>query len=153
MLLKRKVLICLAAVTICLSGIALAKAVKQELVNEDGEIIGKANLNYAKGANKTECQVNGWDLDTETEYIVLLCVCDDDGEVTDCTEVGSFTTNKKGKGHLHASVEGDVSDWCVVFGVLDDSGYYVVPLGWWGTGWPSGGPYAPILPLPIPGVF
>jgi hypothetical protein len=100
-------------------------------VNEAGEEIGQAILNYAKGANKTECQVNCWDMESETEYTALVCECDDDGEVIDCVELGSFTTNKKGKGHLHASVEGDVSDWCVVFGVLDDSGDFLVPCGWW----------------------
>ena len=122
MLHKRRVLVCLAVATVCLAGIALAKAVKQELVNEDGEEIGQAILNYAKGANKTECQVNCWDMEPETEYTALVCECDDDGEIVDCIELGSFTTNKKGKGNLHASVEGDVSNWCVVLGTEGTDG-------------------------------
>ena len=113
---KRNVLICLTAVTLCSAIIALAKAVERELVDADGNQVGKAVLNYAKGADKTEIQVNCWDMEPETEYTALVCECDDDGEIVDCIELGSFTTNKKGKGNLHASVEGDVSNWCVVLG-------------------------------------
>ena len=115
----RNVLACLAAVALCLAAVALAKAVKQDLVDADGNQVGKANLNYAKGADKTECQVNCWDLEPETEYTVLLCEC----ENSECIELGSLATNKKGNGHLHASIDGDVSGWCVVVGVMDNDGY------------------------------
>ena len=129
MLLRRNVLTCLAAVTVCLAAIALGKAVRQELLNEDADVVGRTNLNYAKGANRTECQINCWDMESETEYSVLLCECHDDGAVTDCFEIGSLTTNKKGKGHLHASVEGDVSDRHVVIGIVGNDGA-VTPCGY-----------------------
>ena len=133
MLRTRNVLACLAAVALCLAAVVLAKAVQQELVDADGNQIGKANLNYAKGADKTECQVNCWDLEPETEYTVLLCECED-GEVADCIELGSFTTNKKGEGHLHARVDGDVANWCVVIGVVDGDGA-ITPCGWRNGDW------------------
>lgn len=117
MLCTRSIWICLTAVTLCLAGIALGKAVHLDLVDADGNTIGKANLNYAKGADKTECQMNCWDLEPETDCILLLCECDDDGSVADCIELGSFATNENGRGHLHARVDGDVSDWCVLIGV------------------------------------
>jgi hypothetical protein len=150
MLLKRKVFIFLAVVAVCLSGITLAKAVKQELVNEDIEVIGKAKLNYGKGANKTEIQVNCWDLDRETEYIGVLYEYDDE-EVTDRIELGRFTTNKKGRGHAHARVEEDVSDWCIVIGieVEGDDGTFVIPCGY-GTKMIGFEPVLPIEPFPGP---
>ena len=118
MLRKKRLWVCLTALTLCLGGVALGKALKHELLSEDGVVLGKAKLNYAKGAKKTECQVNCWDLEPKTEYIVLLCECYGD-EVSDCMELGTLTTNKKGKGHLHTHVEGDVWNWCVVVGVID----------------------------------
>ena len=138
MLRTRSLLICLTAVTLSLAGIALGKAVKQDLVNENGDVIGKANINYAKGENKTEVQANCWDMDPETDYTVFLCECNED-EITDCIELGSFTR-----------VEGDYPDWCVVVGTVSDDGV-VTPCGWWGInpGWPLG-PFDPFLPGPIP---
>lgn len=129
MLRKRNILICLAVVTFCLAGVAPGKAVKQQLLGEDDQVLGKAKLNYAKGANKTEIQLNCRGLEPETEYIVWLFEFDDDGEVTDWFELGRFTTNKKGKGKLHARVGGDKSDWCLVVGVIDSDGYVVPQFG------------------------
>ena len=159
MLRTRNVLICSAAVALCLVGIALAKAVHQELVEADGNTIGKASLNYAKGANKTEIQVDCWDLDPQTEYLLLLCECDG-GQVADCFELGSLTTNKQSKGHLHARVGGDYSDWCVVIGIAveGDDGTVVTPCGYdTRIGllpalpiMPIPGPTPPYLPVPGP---
>ena len=114
MLRRKRLLICIALVTVSLAGVALGKAVKQELVNEDGEVMGKAKLNYAKGADKTEIQINCRGLQPETDYFVWLCQCD--GDDVDCIELGSFTTNKKGRAKLHTRLDGDASDWCVVVG-------------------------------------
>ena len=116
MLRRRNMLIWLAAVTVSLAGMAQAKAVKQELLGEDEQVLGKAKLNYAKGANKTEIQLNCRSLEPETEYTVLLFEFDDEGEVAEWFELGSFTTNKKGKGKLHARVDGDVSERTIVIG-------------------------------------
>jgi len=125
----RNVLVCLTAITLCLAGIALGKAVKQDLMNEDGDVLGNAVLNYAKGADKTEIQVNCQGLEEGTDYTVLLCPCDAGGELDDCIVLGSFTTGKNGKGHLHAREEGDVSDGCVVVGIVVEGpgGPAVVP--------------------------
>jgi hypothetical protein len=116
---------CFDAVTAYADALANAEAPaevdkKQELVFADGQASGEAILTYAKGADKTEIQVNCRDLDPDTEYAVRLCECDDDGVVTTDVELGAFTTNKHGKGHLHARVGGDVSDWCVFVGMVDD---------------------------------
>ena len=155
---KRSILICLTGVTLCLAGAALGKAVKEELVcePEDGQVqvLGKAKLNYARGADKTEIQVNCRGLEAETEHLVLLCECGE-GEVTDCIELGSFTTNKKGKGKLHARVQGDKSDWCVVVGVVEgdtvlpcaggpDAGDLMEGVARWWLEWPSHEP--PCIP-------
>lgn len=155
----RNVPVCLAAVTLCLAGIVLAKAVHQDLVDADENPVGQASLNYAKGAGKTEIQVNCWDLDPETEYIVLLCECDG-GQVTDCFELGRLTTNQQGKGRLHARVGGDCSDWCVVVGIAveGDDGTVVTPCGYdTRMGFvpalpimPVPGPIPPYLPVPGP---
>ena len=150
---RRGLLLCLAVVM--LSSIALGKAVKQELLGEDDQVLGKAKLNYAKGANKTEIQVNCRGLEAETEYLVLLFEFDGGGEVADWFELGSFTTNKKGKGRLHARVDGDVSDWCVVVGVVDgnivypcaggpDAGDVIAGVVSWWLEWPSREP--PCIP-------
>ena len=122
MLHKRNILICLTAVSLCLTGIALGKAVKQELLGEGDQVLGKAILNYAEDADKTEIQVNCRGLEPETEYTVVLCEIDEQGNITDLMVIGSFTTNNKGKGHLHARLDGDVSDWCVLVGIVGDDG-------------------------------
>jgi hypothetical protein len=140
MLRKRSLLICLTAVTFCSVGIALARkdgrvkytgqkeahtqAVKQELVSEEGEVLGKANLNYAKGVDRTKIRVKCWDLQRETEYVVMLFEIDGEENVSDCIALGSFSTDKKGMGRLHARVEGHVSNWSVLVGI-DDAGTLV----------------------------
>jgi hypothetical protein len=122
MLRKRNILICLTAVSLCLTGIALGKAVKQELVNENDEVIGNAILNYAKGADKTEIQVNCHGLEPETEYLIVLYQIDEQGNIADPMVIGSFITNKKGKGQLHARVQGDASERSVMLGAVGPDG-------------------------------
>jgi hypothetical protein len=118
MLRERNVLIGVTAVTLCLTGITLARAVRQDLepLDLESDASGFAILNYAKGPDKTEIQVNCSGLGPNTECIVLLCNFTD--EETDYIELGTLTTNKEGKGTLHARVEGDASGWSVV--VLGD---------------------------------
>jgi hypothetical protein len=150
MLRTRNVLICLPLVTLCLAGTALARAARQELVDADENQIGEANLNYAEGAHKTEIQVNGWDLASETEHVVLLC--DGDGAEE---AIGSFTTDEEGRGHFHARCEGCVCDGSVVLGVLGADAVFV-PCGWYGVcPFRPYGPYEPpilpVAPVPIDG--
>jgi len=109
MLRKRALLICIGAVVLCAAGIALAAAVKVTLEPfpagspiEPGAS-GQAVLNYAKGADKTEVQVNCKGLKPDSDYVVYLKT----GGTFDL--IGKFITNSKGNGHLHASLAGDRS--------------------------------------------
>jgi len=99
----------------------LTELVTQDLENADGEDVGKALLCYDENANKTCIRVHCWFLEADTEYTVLLCVYDDDGNATDI-ELGSIATDTKGKGHLHACIQGDKSDGAVVIGTLTPGG-------------------------------
>ncbi|UCE17173.1 MAG: hypothetical protein JSV84_09725 [Gemmatimonadota bacterium] len=93
------------------AGIALAKAVKVDLVpyvDADGNVLepnayGKAMLNYAKGADKTEVQVNCWDLVPNAMYTVYL------NNSGTWYSICTFTTDSNGEGHCHAKLAGDVS--------------------------------------------
>ena len=90
------------------AGVALAKAVKVELVPWSDSVApepdasGHAILNYAKGADKTEVQVNCWGLTPETDYTVYL----NNGS---WYSIGTFTTNGYGDGNLHVKLAGDAS--------------------------------------------
>jgi hypothetical protein len=88
-----------------LGGIALAKAVKVDLLpygSLEPFASGQAVLNYAKGADNTEVQVNCWDLTPGTEYTVYLR---DGGWYS----IGTFVTRRNGSGNLHVRLPGDVS--------------------------------------------
>ena len=101
-------LVCVLAIVLGVTGVALAKAVKVELApygSLEPDASGHAILNYAKGADKTEVQVNCWDLTPETEYTVYLSP-DDGGSYY---AIGTFTTDSSGEGNLHAKLAGDVS--------------------------------------------
>jgi hypothetical protein len=141
MLFKRPVLICLIAVNFCFAGIVVGKAVKLELGGQgiESSAAGKAMLDYSKGADKTEIQVNCKGMEPNTEFIVLLYDCTDEG--TSYIKLGSLTTNKKGKGTLHTRAEGDVSGLSVA--VLGDDGTSVQLYGG------SGLIPVPMDPLPV----
>ena len=92
------------------AGIALAKAVKVDLLPYPDDPIepdasGRAVLNYAKGADKTEVQINCRGLMSETEYTVYLY----DVENADFYSIGTFTTRKNGTGNFHTKLDGDRS--------------------------------------------
>lgn len=100
------VTICLLAVMV--GTVAFAAAVRIELdaynySGHEGYGDGKAILNYAKGADKTEIQVNCSGLIPDEEYTVLV----DHGG---WTPIGTFVAKKNGKGNFHERVDGDVSD-------------------------------------------
>jgi len=107
MLRKKALLICLAAVVLCVAGIALAAAVKVELLPYpaadplEPDAAGKAVLNYAKGADKTEIQVNCSGLTPGEEYTVYI------GSPWEV--IGTFVARKNGTGNLHARPDGDQS--------------------------------------------
>jgi hypothetical protein len=100
----------------------LAELITQTLVKEDDQEVGKALLCYDENANETCIRLKCWGLEAQTEYTVLLCEVDDDGNVTDYIELGGVTTNDRGKGHLHACVGGDPSLWGVAIGFETDVG-------------------------------
>jgi len=108
---KKMSLMFLAAVILCGTGIALAAAVKVYLTPYpatspiEPDASGKVVLNYAKGADKTEVQVNCWGLIPEATYAVWLSP---DGG-TSYHQIGSFTTDEDGDGNLHARLSGDHS--------------------------------------------
>ena len=107
MLRKKALLVCLAAVVLCVAGVALAKAVKVELLPcpaaapLEPDASGKAMLNYAKGADKTEIQVNCSGLTPGEEYTVYI------GSPWEV--IGTFVARNNGTGNLHARPGGDQS--------------------------------------------
>lgn len=110
MLRKSIVWVCLFAFVLSAAGIAFAAAVKVTLApyaypNQDPDepdASGRAVLNYAKGKDKTEVQVNCWGLTPNTECWVWI-------DLGGWQEIGTFTTDESGEGHLHAKLPGDVS--------------------------------------------
>jgi hypothetical protein len=100
----------------------LAGLVTQDLVSEDNQDMGKALLWYDENTDETDIRLTCWGLEAGTEYVVLLCDCDDDGEVTNYIELGSFTMNETGIVNLHAHVDGDASERSVVVGITGDEG-------------------------------
>lgn len=107
--------------TICGPIDPLAGVVTQDLASEDGRVLGKALLCYDENMDETDIRLTCWGLQPG-DYTVLLCECDDDGNVTDCIELGTFTTNETGSANMRARADGDVSNWCVVVGTVDDNG-------------------------------
>ena len=111
MLRKKNLLICLAAVVLCVAGIALAKAVKVDLQNpaglpaddQDAGATGRAVLNYAKGADKTEVQFNCQGLTPGATYVIGIV------DVGIFPGTGTYTPLPNGKLMVHAAVSGDVS--------------------------------------------
>ena len=108
MLRRSLMLISLAVFVLAGAGIALAAAVKVDLLPYpvanpiEPDASGRAVLNYAKGSDKTVAQVNCWGLTPESEYMVYL---KDGGWYA----IGTFTTRKNGSGNLHVFLEGDHS--------------------------------------------
>ena len=90
------------------AGLLMAAAVKFNLTPYEGDgaaiagSYGQAVLNYAKGTDKTEIQVNCWGLNAGEEYIVYY---GNPGYLP----VGNFVAKKNGAGNFHAWVTGDVS--------------------------------------------
>ena len=109
MLRKKALLICLAAVVLCVAGIALAAAVKVELLPYaypgadplEPDAAGQAVLNYAKGADKTEIQVNCSGLTPGEGYTVYI------GSPWEV--IGTFVARNNGTGNLHVRPDGDQS--------------------------------------------
>ena len=102
--------ICLIAL---MTTIVFAGAVKVALCPTGAapeEARGRVVLNYAKGADKTEIQVNCWGLDPEQNYTVWIHTTGLGLPVWGgWSNLGTFEPNIKGNGHVHASVPGDVS--------------------------------------------
>lgn len=107
---RKSVSLLVAAIVLCGAGVALAAAVKVNLAHyaggPDEGASGQAVLNFAKGANKTEIQINCQGLTPDTNYTVYLSQTST-GPTFD--PVGDFTTHENGKGNLHLSIPGDVS--------------------------------------------
>ena len=97
----------------------LAGLVTQDLVSEDGQAVGKAVLHYDE--NETDIRLICWDIEPGT-YVVFLCDCDDDGEVTDYVDLGSFSTNDKRKATLYYWKVDEFAGWSVVIGIVGDDG-------------------------------
>ena len=104
---KRIITLGLVAAFIAMgAGLALSAAVKVQLVpySETPPITGasgQAILNFAKGADATEIQINCWGLTPETEYTVYL--------KPGFESIGTFTTMKNGSGNFHLRLAGDQS--------------------------------------------
>ena len=112
MLYKRNVLIFVTVITLSLAGIALGRAIRQDLepLDPESDAWGFAVLNYAKGPDETIISVQGRNLEPGEVYSVLLGDCDS----YEWESIGCFTARKNGKGHLHVSRLWDVSETCVL---------------------------------------
>jgi len=103
---RKRLLVISLAVIVAFAGVAIAKAVKTELLPQapaldpDSGAYGQAVLNYAKGADKTEVQINAGGLTPGETYWPGLF------------GYGGFdvvTAGPNGKINVHAEVPGDVS--------------------------------------------
>ena len=108
-MMKKLATFCLIATVLCASGIAVAAAVKIALVPypaapgvAEPDASGQTILNYAKGKDKTEVQVNCWGLTPGTEYVVYA-------KPGGWQAIGSFTARKNGSGNVHVRLDGDFS--------------------------------------------
>ena len=140
----KNILTCFLIVTLLLGGVSLGQAVRQELVDADENVVGHGILAYDEEVDQTQIQVNCRDLTSGTEYAVLLCQYSPDGYLIGCMTLGNLATNDTDVGHLHVSLEGDVSGWSVIIGVVDSAGYVTPKFYDWNLQqWP-------ILPGPGP---
>jgi len=114
-------LTCFAAVILCTTSFALAKAVKRDLVSTGVETgaSGKAILNFAKGAAVTQVQVNCRGLTPGNEYGVFLS-----RGPGMFVKAGTFTVQEDGTGNFHTAIEGEFSDLPVAVG--DVNGWLMV---------------------------
>ena len=102
MLKKKNVLICLAAVVLCVAGVALAKAVKVEL-NPIGDDPGGGFVifNDTSGPENVQVQMSLKGALPKTDYDVIVHVGGPD------TYVATITTNAKGNANFHYSGSAD----------------------------------------------
>lgn len=102
---KRNVVICIMAVVLCVGTIALAKAVKLNLVptntSTDPDGYGNAILNYSMDEDKTIIQINCWELTPGDRYGVNLA--DSMGTI------GTATASQNGTITIHGERAGDLS--------------------------------------------
>ena len=102
MLRKKNILICLAAVVLCVAGIALAKAVKADLnpigVDPGG---GFVVFNNTSGPENVQVQMSLKGALPNTDYDVIVHVGGPD------TYVATITTNAKGNANFHYSGSAD----------------------------------------------
>ena len=102
MLRKKALLICLAAVVLCVAGVALAKAVKVDLnpigVDPGG---GFVVFNNTSGPENVQVQMSLKGALPNTDYDVIVHVGGPD------TYVATITTNAKGNANFHYSGSAD----------------------------------------------
>jgi hypothetical protein len=103
---RKRLLLVGLAVLVSFAGVAFAQAVKTDLLPQapasdpDSGASGQAVLNYAKGADKTEVQINAEGLTPGATYFPGIFGS------------GGFpyvTAGPNGKINVHAEVSGDVS--------------------------------------------
>ncbi len=115
MLRPKFTLMCFAAVIVCTSSFALAKAFRVDLAPTGIEpgASGKAIVNFAKGAEVTQVQVNCRGLTPGAEYGVFFPT--GFGSV----RAGTFTVREDGTGNFHIALDGDYSGRSVAVGHVD----------------------------------
>jgi len=120
MLKPKFILTCFAAVIVCTSSFALAKAFKVDLIPTGIEpgASGKAIVNFAKGAEVTQLQVNCRGLTPGAEYGVFFPTG------FGFVESGRFTVQEDGTANFHAALKGDFSGRPVSIG--DVNGFFMV---------------------------
>ncbi|HUW20513.1 MAG TPA: hypothetical protein VMW16_14545 [Sedimentisphaerales bacterium] len=106
---KKVGLICVVSVVLLAAAVALAAAVKVELLPCPAEnpiepnASGHAILNYAQGRDKTMVEINCWGLKADMNYTAHLKAPEG------FHSIGMFTTRKNGSGNLNVDLEGDHS--------------------------------------------
>ena len=115
---KKQTVVIAICLIVLMTTIAFAGAVNVALsptTNAPDDARGRVILNYVKGADKTEIQVNCWGLDPEFSYTVWIqTTIPGLPTISGWSNLGTFEPNTKGNGHVHESVPGDVSGFVVM---------------------------------------
>ena len=144
-MMKKTVLICVATVVLCVAGIALAKAVKLDLVPcpinypDPGNLPpggGFVVLNNSSGdCHNLELTVSLKGVEPNTTYDIYLFV---DGSWYAGAKAGTVTTNKRGNANFHMNgliAEGehtlaiDITKEGSLADVYETSGIHDIPMG------------------------
>lgn len=102
----------------------LAGLVIQNMVSQDGDLMGKSVFHYNAVTGGFDILVSLWGLGTQQLYGMFLCVHDVVGTILDVDDLGSFSTNGEKKAILYYYwiVDGFYEDYGIAIAELNDGG-------------------------------